>query len=330
MADENKIENTHQNDFINIGKPYHDGDAVLDAGVITPTDETKPIEDVSEHVDVAPSSVDDAAGIDVAADGVPPADAVAVDATAVMPPVDAVDDADKVIEESAKKGGKKVIGIVVAIIVIAAIAIGAVFALQPATSGGDATSESSMSVSSDVSDKSKSSSAAVSSASASSSLSASSASASASSASAASGEASSGVTSPEPVESGNGNGGGNTQSATESNGGGNGDGNAGSGATSGGNTAPAASQPAHEHNWVPIYQDVQVGEEPIYEEHEVVVVSDGSTFNTSYEAADYIGSKGRGSNLSYSVQWQRVQVGSNPIYESQVVGYQCSGCGATK
>ena len=89
-------------------------------------------------------------------------------------------------------------------------------------------------------------------------------------------------------------------------------------------------QPAHEHNWAPVYGDVLVGESPVYERHEMVVVSDGSTFSTSTEAVDYIESRGRGANLAYRVETHSVQVGTEPVYETQITGYQCTSCGETR
>lgn len=101
-------------------------------------------------------------------------------------------------------------------------------------------------------------------------------------------------------------------------------------APAGGDNAAAPAQAAHEHSWEPIYAEVQVGEEPIYETRDVIIFNDGYICYTQAEASAHAKSAGRGANLSYYVDSENTQVGTRPIYENQIVGYRCSECGAEK
>lgn len=101
-----------------------------------------------------------------------------------------------------------------------------------------------------------------------------------------------------------------------------------------------SSQPTHTHTWEPIYQskwvqDSAAWDEPIYSTTVKYRCSAcGALFNTVDEWADH-DEDVHNLNSSYSSKSVTTQTGTKHHdatghYEQVVVGYRCSGCGATK
>ena len=120
--------------------------------------------------------------------------------------------------------------------------------------------------------------------------------------------------------------------------------------TDGGASAPSGnssgmgsvsqSQPTHTHTWEPVYQSVWVQDSAAWDEpvYSTVVKyrcqACGALFDNLDELMDH-GDAVHNSESSYSTKAVQVQTGTKHHdaaghYEQVVVGYRCTGCGATK
>ena len=100
------------------------------------------------------------------------------------------------------------------------------------------------------------------------------------------------------------------------------------------------SQPTHTHTWEPVYQSTWVQDSAAWDEpvYSTVVKyrcqACGALFDSLDEVMDH-GDAVHNSESSYSTKAVRVQTGTTHHdatghYEQVVVGYRCTGCGATK
>ena len=100
------------------------------------------------------------------------------------------------------------------------------------------------------------------------------------------------------------------------------------------------SQPAHTHDWQPVYQSVWVQDTAAWDESTYSTVvryrcsQCGKTFDSLAELEAH-GDAAHPDFYSYSTVSEKVQTGTKHHdatghYEQQVTGYRCAGCGATK
>lgn len=236
-----------------------------------------------------------------------------------MPPI--LDDTVAAVnQEPEKAGNKKIVAIIAAAVVVLAIGAGVAFAMRPATSAATSTASTST-PSSATSSSSASTSASASASSASSAASDTAASQSATAASSGTAAASGAATT--------------TDNATANNG------NASAGTTQSNNTSntnASTQQPAHEHNWVPITEtrtvvDQEAWDEPVYEKEDHWVCSkcgDVGPVDGWAHMESHGNDNVSGGDIIVTVQTGTIHHDAVTHEETITVGYQCSGCGATK
>lgn len=97
-------------------------------------------------------------------------------------------------------------------------------------------------------------------------------------------------------------------------------------------SAPAQQEPQHVHNWVAQYTTVV--DQPAYTSKEssgsYILCNCGATFSTQSEWSAHAQAAGRGQNHGYSVQTKYEEVYHPAVTHQEIIGYNCSSCGASK
>lgn len=274
------------------------------------------------------------------ADATQALDALGAEKTAVMPAVEdgaggadteddaggdgahgpavGADDAGATAPAEKKRPRKGVIAAVAAVAAVAAIACGVAFAM-PATSGAASSASSAAAATASKSSASASASPAA-----------------ATSSAAASSAATSSVAASNAGADASKNASGDVEQKQDATGQGTAQGNAGTGGTPA--EAPTASKPAHEHNWVPITEtrtvvDQEAWDEPVYENVDhfgCSICGDVGPVDGSAHLESHGDERASGGWFTVKEQVGTTHHDAVTHEETVTVGYQCSGCGATK
>ncbi len=109
------------------------------------------------------------------------------------------------------------------------------------------------------------------------------------------------------------------------------------GSSSGGGSDSQPSKPAHTHDCQPVTEQRWVVDQAAWDEQvkvgSQIVCSCGATFSSNEAWSDHAEAEAlQGSMHSYSVEpvYETVHHDEVGHYETAIIGYKCSGCGATK